>query len=47
MPAPIQGQTAVLAHALPDQPGSADFGDGGQHEQGDRAEDHGVIVALP
>ena len=26
-------QAALLAHALPHEPGAADFGEGGQHEQ--------------
>ena len=31
-------QAAVFAHALPDQPGTADLGEGGDDEQGDRPE---------
>jgi hypothetical protein len=32
-------QAAVLADALPDQPGAADLGNGGQHEQHNGAGD--------
>ena len=36
---------AVLAHALPDQPGATDLGDRGQDEQHDRADNgHGASV---
>jgi hypothetical protein len=41
-----EGQAAVFADALPDQPGAADLGQSGQGEQQDRAQ-HGQGVTYP